>query len=210
MIRPATLADLDALLHLEQICFDSDRLSRRQFRYLLTKAHARLLVYESKGEVMAYVLLLLSRGTSMARIYSISVAPEARGHRVIPSVRTIQDLSRKSIYTLDTEELERLARKTAGRAQPDVIVNGIELMIYFGECAAPAWQELARQLFDVFPCPAPCCGWSCAVRANGASAPSRRRPADALARTANRLRDGGRRLCESTLEKTAFAHPLSL
>ena len=82
MIRPATLADLDALLHLEQICFDSDRLSRRQFRYLLTKGHARLLVYESTGEVMAYVLLLLSRGTSMARIYSIAVAPEARGQGI--------------------------------------------------------------------------------------------------------------------------------
>ncbi|APZ42291.1 RimK family protein [Acidihalobacter ferrooxydans] len=85
--------------------------------------------------------------------YYISLLAEARGHRVIPSVRTMQDLSRKSIYTLDTEELERIARKTVGRAQPDVIVNGIELMIYFGESAAPAWQELARQLFDAFRCP---------------------------------------------------------
>lgn len=85
--------------------------------------------------------------------YYISLLAEARGHRVIPSVRTIQDLSRKAIYTLDTEELERLAHKTAGRAQPDVIVNGIELMIYFGQVAAPAWQDLARQLFDAFRCP---------------------------------------------------------
>jgi glutathione synthase/RimK-type ligase-like ATP-grasp enzyme len=85
--------------------------------------------------------------------YYISLLAEARGHRVIPSVRTIQDLSRKAIYTLDTEDLERIARKTAGRAQPDVIVNGIELMIYFGQVAAPAWQDLARQLFDAFRCP---------------------------------------------------------
>jgi hypothetical protein len=45
MIRPATLADLDTLLALEQACFDSDRLSR--FRYMLTKAHARTLACES-------------------------------------------------------------------------------------------------------------------------------------------------------------------
>lgn len=85
--------------------------------------------------------------------YYISLLAEARGHRVIPSVRTIQDLSRKAIYTLDTADLERIARKTVGRTQQNVIVNGIELMIYFGQVAAPGWQDLARQIFDAFRCP---------------------------------------------------------
>jgi ribosomal protein S18 acetylase RimI-like enzyme len=82
MIRPATLADIDALLALEQACFDVDRLSRRQFRYMLTKAHARILVHESAGVVSAYVLLLFNRGTSMARIYSIAVDAALRGQGV--------------------------------------------------------------------------------------------------------------------------------
>lgn len=85
--------------------------------------------------------------------YYTSLLAEARGHRVIPSVRTIQDLSRKAIYTLDTADLERLARKTVGRTRQDVIVNGLELMLYFGQTPAPEWQDLARQIFDAFRCP---------------------------------------------------------
>lgn len=85
--------------------------------------------------------------------YYTSLLAEARGHRVIPSVRTIQDLSRKAIYTLDTADLERLARKTVGRTRQDVTVNGLELMFYFGQTTAPEWQDLARQIFDAFRCP---------------------------------------------------------
>ena len=40
MIRPATLQDIDALVDIENQCFGSDILSRRNFRYLLTKGHA--------------------------------------------------------------------------------------------------------------------------------------------------------------------------
>lgn len=76
MIRPATLADLDALARLEQRAFDTDRLSRRSFRHLLTRGHALTLVDEAGGELRGYVLLLLRRGTSLARLYSIAVAPE--------------------------------------------------------------------------------------------------------------------------------------
>ncbi|APZ42290.1 GNAT family N-acetyltransferase/peptidase C39 family protein [Acidihalobacter ferrooxydans] len=82
MIRSATLDDVDALLALEQVCFETDQLTRRQFRYMLTRAHASLLVYENAGAPGAYVLILFNRGTSMARIYSIAVSPILRGQGV--------------------------------------------------------------------------------------------------------------------------------
>ena len=44
MIRAAALDDLDALVGIENRCFDSDRIPRRNFRYLLTKANAATLV----------------------------------------------------------------------------------------------------------------------------------------------------------------------
>ncbi len=78
-IRPAGLADLDALVVLENRCFDTDRLSRRSFRHLLTRGRAVTLVAERAGEVAGYVMVLLSRGTSLARIYSLAVDPAARG-----------------------------------------------------------------------------------------------------------------------------------
>lgn len=81
-IRTATLDDLDALVALERECFSSDRLSRRQFRYMLTKANAAVFVCAGEDRLLGYALLLFSRGTSMARLYSIAVAARARGKGV--------------------------------------------------------------------------------------------------------------------------------
>jgi ribosomal protein S18 acetylase RimI-like enzyme len=80
-VRPAILADLDALLALEQASFHGDRISRRQFRYLLTRGHAQTLVGldPSGSGLLGYVMLLFSRGTSLARLYSIAVSEDARG-----------------------------------------------------------------------------------------------------------------------------------
>ncbi|WP_019592416.1 GNAT family N-acetyltransferase/peptidase C39 family protein [Thioalkalivibrio sp. ALRh] len=81
LIRPATLEDLEALVALEDAAFEIDRISRRQFRYLLTRGHAATLVAESPGGegLLGYVMLLFSRGTSLARLYSIAVSARARG-----------------------------------------------------------------------------------------------------------------------------------
>ena len=81
-IRPATLSDLTALLGLENSCFDDDRISRRQFRHLLSKGHAALFVADRAGAVLGSLVLLFSRGTATARLYSIAVDPGARGHGV--------------------------------------------------------------------------------------------------------------------------------
>jgi ribosomal protein S18 acetylase RimI-like enzyme len=83
-VRPATLTDLEALLALEHASFHSDRISRRQFRYLLTRGHAQTLVAmdPSGSGLLGYVMLLFSRGTSLARLYSIAVSENARARGV--------------------------------------------------------------------------------------------------------------------------------
>ncbi|MET0068242.1 MAG: GNAT family N-acetyltransferase/peptidase C39 family protein [Candidatus Thiodiazotropha sp.] len=84
MIRPAKLSDIDELERLEADCFSGDRLSRRQFRYLLTKGKATLLVdQEATAERLSgYVAVLISKATSMARLYSIAVDPRFQGKKV--------------------------------------------------------------------------------------------------------------------------------
>lgn len=79
MIRDARLSDLNALVALEDRCFEIDRFNRRQFRYMVTRAQGRLLVDERRGKLIGYVLVLFRRGTSLARLYSIAVDPRARG-----------------------------------------------------------------------------------------------------------------------------------
>jgi len=82
MIRPATVADLDALVALENQVFQTDRLSRRSFRYMLTRAHAFTLVAEQDGGILGYVLVLMNEGTSLARLYSIAIDVAARGQGI--------------------------------------------------------------------------------------------------------------------------------
>ncbi|MCB1773062.1 MAG: GNAT family N-acetyltransferase/peptidase C39 family protein [Gammaproteobacteria bacterium] len=80
--REAVLADLAGLVELERACFDSDRISRRQLRHLLSRANAVVLLAERDGKLLGDVVMLFNRATSTARIYSIAVSPEARGQGV--------------------------------------------------------------------------------------------------------------------------------
>jgi ribosomal protein S18 acetylase RimI-like enzyme len=76
-IRPAEIEDIDALCALEERVFETDRLSRRSFRHYVTKAHDALLVaVDDAGVLVGYALVLFRRGTALARLYSIAVAPE--------------------------------------------------------------------------------------------------------------------------------------
>lgn len=78
--RRAIADDLAPLLALENQCFEYDRLSPRSFQWMITRANASLIVAQYQEQVMGYALLLFHRGTSLARLYSIAIAPEARGH----------------------------------------------------------------------------------------------------------------------------------
>jgi ribosomal protein S18 acetylase RimI-like enzyme len=82
LIRTASLGDLDDLVALENHCFDHDRITRRQFRHLLKKGHAALHVAVADDALLGSLVLLFSRGTATARLYSIAVAPEARGQGI--------------------------------------------------------------------------------------------------------------------------------
>ncbi|KAF0809920.1 N-acetyltransferase GCN5 [Alcanivorax sp. S71-1-4] len=78
-ILPATLADLDALEALEKRTFDTDRLSRRSLRRWLTSEHRAFLKADMDGELVGYALVILHRGTSLARLYSIAISDTCRG-----------------------------------------------------------------------------------------------------------------------------------
>ncbi|CAL1240276.1 peptidase C39 family protein [Candidatus Methylocalor cossyra] len=81
-IRPATLGDLDALVRIENAAFATDRIARRNFRYLLTKANAATLVEEAGGRIRGYAMVLFHTGTSLARLYSYAVEPAWQRHGI--------------------------------------------------------------------------------------------------------------------------------
>lgn len=77
-LRPATFTDIPALLRIEERCFGTDRLSRRNFQHLLRRGNATCLVETAGSEISGYALLLYSAGTSLARLYSFAVDPKYR------------------------------------------------------------------------------------------------------------------------------------
>ncbi len=84
--------------------------------------------------------------------YYCSMVSEARGHKVVPSIRTINDLSRKSLYAYDitdlSSQLDRLISSTESQRG-----HTFTLKVFFGQCDIKHMQKLARQIYDQFPCP---------------------------------------------------------
>ena len=78
-IRRAHLADLDALLALEHSAFNTDHLSRRQYRQHIESATAAVLVAAGPAGVLGKAVVFFNAGHDIARLYSIAVSHAARG-----------------------------------------------------------------------------------------------------------------------------------
>jgi ribosomal protein S18 acetylase RimI-like enzyme len=78
--RRAELSDLEELLRLERLCFNGDRLSRRSFKRWLRHGECVFLVSAGDGRLCGYILVILRRGMRLARLYSLAVSPDCRGH----------------------------------------------------------------------------------------------------------------------------------
>ncbi len=82
--------------------------------------------------------------------YYCSLLAEARGHSVIPSVKVLNDLGKRSLYQIQLDEISAELAKTlkAQATQDDIVLHS-----YFGSTSNSDYRELARRLFELFPCP---------------------------------------------------------
>ena len=81
--------------------------------------------------------------------YYVSLLAEARGHRAIPNVTTIQDLKSQTIIRIITDELEEVIQKSLGKIRS----KDFTLSIYFGQNLAKTHEKLSKQLHDLFQAP---------------------------------------------------------
>jgi glutathione synthase/RimK-type ligase-like ATP-grasp enzyme len=96
------------------------------------------------------IINLCSSYSYLSDGYYCSLLAEARGHHVIPSVKTLNDLGKKALYQLQLEDLSQtLERVFKGENKTDEI----KFLCFFGTTQEPAFQELARLLFERFSCP---------------------------------------------------------
>jgi [ribosomal protein S18]-alanine N-acetyltransferase len=103
-IRTATLDDFERIVELERLCFPREHAySRRQLRYLLSKANSTVLVETMDALVRGFLIILYRSGTTVAGIETVNVDPAfrkkgiglrllsaAEGHMGKKGIRTIR------------------------------------------------------------------------------------------------------------------------
>jgi glutathione synthase/RimK-type ligase-like ATP-grasp enzyme len=84
-----------------------------------------------------------------SRGYYVSLLAEARGHKVIPNVKTILDLRSSSIVKVLSRDLDEVIQTSLGSKLKDEFI----LSIYFGRNVNAKYDKLAHELYNVFQSP---------------------------------------------------------
>ncbi len=99
------------------------------------------------------IINLSRRYDYQTRGYYCSLLAEARGHRVLPTVEAILELSGEALYRHALPELEESLDQAAARL-PSVTSEPFSLLVCFGRVADPAFERFGRLAFDWFRAPA--------------------------------------------------------
>lgn len=104
-IRRASSDDLDALVALERATFESDRISRAQWRRHIGSGSACVLVAGPRGRVDGAAVVFHRRNSRRARLYSLAVAAASRGHGLARSLLAAaeEEARRRGCNALDLE-----------------------------------------------------------------------------------------------------------
>lgn len=82
--------------------------------------------------------------------YYCSLLAEARGHKVIPSIKRILELENPVLYKQTTKEIELSVQKDLNSLPCD---QDLDVGIFFGRTHSPQLATLATKLFEHFRCP---------------------------------------------------------
>ncbi|WP_163338265.1 GNAT family N-acetyltransferase [Desulfopila sp. IMCC35008] len=100
--------DLNSLTELEAELFTYDRITKKQFKYLLTKANGLIIKAELDSKIAGYIALLWRKNSNRMRVYSIGVSPSSRknglGRNLLICSESIAKNYNCSIITLEVQE----------------------------------------------------------------------------------------------------------
>jgi glutathione synthase/RimK-type ligase-like ATP-grasp enzyme len=88
----------------------------------------------------------------LSRGYYCSLLAEARGHRVLPGVATLNILRNRKLFLLEFDDLEERIDELL-REHPLAKGEEFKVLSYFGRVKEQALSPLARDLFERFACP---------------------------------------------------------
>jgi glutathione synthase/RimK-type ligase-like ATP-grasp enzyme len=104
--------------------------------------------YPKLSERKTRVINLCNTNKYLSKGYYCSLLAEARHHKVLPSVNTINDLIIES-----TEQSLEVASLTLPKALSDSVKDSAVCDLVFGTASDEAMQAVAKYVFDRFPAP---------------------------------------------------------
>lgn len=104
-------------------------------------------IYQSAANIK--VLNLCKSYQYQSEGYYVSLLAEARGHKVLPGVSTIQDFRFPSILRYDSQDFDNLIQAAFKNEKQDKV----ELNVYFGATRSEIYNKLGRHLFQLVQAP---------------------------------------------------------
>ncbi|WP_343164507.1 ribosomal protein S18-alanine N-acetyltransferase [Hyphobacterium vulgare] len=104
----ASGADLETIDALEAASFEADRFPRRNLRRMLAGGRTVFLLAETGNHPAGYLALSFRRGARTGRLYSLAIAPQARGHGVGAALiaRAIEEAACRGLRSVRLEVRE--------------------------------------------------------------------------------------------------------
>lgn len=110
------------------------------------------LKWSVKNKQRIRVINLCRQSSYLGTGYYCSLLAEARGHNVMPTVRSFNKFNRHEIADI-AEEIPGTILSQLNKALQDETAISLSLNIYFGETEHKALKKVAAYLFDAFPVP---------------------------------------------------------
>ena len=105
------------------------------------------LKYRDLKNVRVYNLCKSYRYQSLG--YYVSLIAQARGHKVLPDVMTIQDLKIQTVLQSAMDDIDELIQKSLRGIKSE----HFELSIYFGKNLSKTYDLLSKKFFEMFTVP---------------------------------------------------------
>ncbi|MFY9345123.1 MAG: RimK family protein [Planctomycetota bacterium] len=113
-------------------------------------AARKYLTHPSYSALDKVRVINLCRSFGYQRIgYYVSLLADARDHRPLPSIETIQNMKDRAIAAIAGGDLQELVAESLRKVHGDEFV----LSVYFGRNLAARHDRLAKALYRMFPCP---------------------------------------------------------
>lgn len=113
-------------------------------------AARKYLIHPSYSTLERVRVINLCRSLAYQKIgYYVSLLADARGHKPMPSIETIQNMKSQAVAPILGSEVQELIDQSLQKVQADEFV----LSVYFGHNMAARHERLATALFRMFPCP---------------------------------------------------------